>query len=228
MTASLDFERHGAMLCRGLALPILPDCDVAFRSIEPPRAGTRLYDRILPISVIGAASPITQVVRQRLGPKARPVRAVFFDKRATSNWALGWHQDRTICVADRHEVPGYGPWSRKLGQWHVEPPFAILERMVTVRIHLDCVDRENAPLKIALASHLRGKVAAVNAADVAADCAVMECLADRGDMWVYATPILHASDASRSDAGRRVLQIDWSADDLAEGLQWRGLGPGAP
>ena len=44
-----------------------------------------------------------------LGDEARPVRAILFDKRASDNWALGWHQDRTIAVRERYEVAGYGP-----------------------------------------------------------------------------------------------------------------------
>jgi hypothetical protein len=72
-----------------------------------------------------------------------------FDKSAKANWALGWHQDRTICVRERHEMPGFGPWTMKSGQHHVAPPAESLAQMVTMRIHLDDIGMDNAPLLIA-------------------------------------------------------------------------------
>jgi hypothetical protein len=53
----------------------------------------------------------TQIARRHLGPAARPVSAKLFDKSASRNWALGWHQDRTIAVRARIDTPGYGPWT---------------------------------------------------------------------------------------------------------------------
>ena len=35
--------------------------------------------------------------------------------------------------------------------------------------------------------------------------------------------ILHASNAAETPRRRRVLQIDYSADDLPGGLQWLGV-----
>jgi hypothetical protein len=99
-------------------------------------------------------SGIGAVARRHLGAGARPVRAILFDKNAEVNWGLAWHQDRTIAVRRRVEVPGFGPWTVKAGMVHVAPPFSLLARMITVRIHLDPVDAANAPLLIAPGSHL--------------------------------------------------------------------------
>jgi len=52
---------------------------------------------------------------------------------------LGWHQGRTIVVKQRIEVNGFGPWSIKSGMMHVEPPFDLLARMLTLRVLLDPV-----------------------------------------------------------------------------------------
>ena len=65
------------------------------------------------------------------------MRAILFDKTPATNWSLGWHQDRTIAVAKRADVNGFGPWTVKSGLLHVAPPFDILVRMVTLRVHLD-------------------------------------------------------------------------------------------
>lgn len=153
----------------------------------------------------------------------RPVRAIFFDKTRESNWSLDWHQDRVIAVKHRVETPGFGPWTVKAGLHHVAPPIGLLARMVTLRIHLDEVTHENAPLIIAPGSHRLGRIHEAEIRDVVAKCGTFTCLARRGDVWKYATPILHASAASTSLRRRRVLQVDYSADALPNGLQWLGL-----
>ena len=81
--------------------------------------------------------PIGCVASRVLGRDSRAVRAVLFDKTAETNWSLAWHQDRIICVRQRLEVDGFGPWTNKGGMHHVAPPFALLARMVTLRVHFD-------------------------------------------------------------------------------------------
>lgn len=104
------------------------------------------------------------------------------------------------------------------------PPFEILTRMVTLRVHLDPVDAANAPLRVALGSHRLGRVPAEGVAARAVEHPVIECLAQPGDVWAYATPILHASDRAEPPRRRRVLQVDFADFDLPGGLQWIGLG----
>ena len=56
-----------------------------------------------------------------------------------------------------------------------------------------------------------------------ARCGTAACYAAAGDLWLYATPILHASAASRSAQRRRVLQVDFAAAPLPGGLDWLGV-----
>lgn len=123
----------------------------------------------------------------------------------------------------RRDVSGYGIWSRKQGIEHVEPPFAVIERMATLRVHLDDVPAGNAPLLVAPGSHRLGRVPEGEIADEVARCGTVVCLAARGDIWAYATAILHASAASSADGRRRVLQVDYAAEALPGGLEWLGL-----
>ena len=51
----------------------------------------------------------------------------------------------------------------------------------------------------------------------------MTCVAEAGDVWLYATPILHASEASHRPGHRRVLQVDYAAEELPGGLEWLGV-----
>ena len=151
------------------------------------------------------------------------MRAILFDKTAAANWALPWHQDRVIAVRERIEVEGFGPWSRKHGAVHVAPPFPLLARMLTLRVHLDPVPETNAPLLVAPGSHRRGRIAETDVPAIVAACGAVPCLADPGDIWLYATPILHASDRATAVNRRRVLQVDYSADALPGGLEWLGV-----
>lgn len=120
-------------------------------------------------------------------------------------------------------MPGFGPWTIKSGMHHVAPPFALLARMITLRVHLDDVTPDNAPLLIAPGSHKLGQVRESEVDAVVARSGVHVCLANAGDVWLYATPILHASAAATEPDRRRVLQIDFSADSLPEGLSWLGV-----
>jgi hypothetical protein len=97
----------------------------------------------------------------------KPVRVLFFDKTIETNWAVPWHQDRTIAVSERVETPGFGAWSVKEGVAHVEPPVSLLENMLTLRLFLDDCDAGDGPLEIACNTHKIGRIPAQEAATVA-------------------------------------------------------------
>ncbi|RYG27419.1 MAG: phytanoyl-CoA dioxygenase, partial [Burkholderiales bacterium] len=190
--------------------------------VESGLPGVRIHGIPELSELLCAAGPIGGLAARFMSGCARPVRALLFDKSPATNWALGWHQDRVIAVQSRRDVPGFGPWTKKRGMVHVAPPFDLLSRMLTLRVHLDPVPIDNAPLLIAPGSH-RALVPEDAIDGVVADCGTVACLADAGDVWVYATPILHASHAARNSARRRVLQVDYAAEDLPPGLIWLGL-----
>ena len=95
--------------------------------------------------------------------------------------------------------------------------------MLTVRLHLDEVSADNAPLFIAPQSHQLGRIAKADVPSVVSRCGSVACVAGRGDGWLYSTPILHASQRAARPASRRVLQIDFTADELPGGLEWFGV-----
>ncbi|WP_240624545.1 phytanoyl-CoA dioxygenase family protein [Aurantiacibacter odishensis] len=183
------------------------------------RAGHRFAD-LAPLAPFLVEGKAGSIAREKLGARARPVRAVLFDKTAGANWSLAWHQDRTVALRARAPAQGFRNWTVKQGIHHAEPPFPLLSRMVTLRLHLDDVTENNAPLMIAPGSHRLGLIPEAEITSVVARCGTAVCLAQAGDVWCYATPILHASAASKSQGHRRVLQVDYSADDLPAPLQW--------
>ena len=222
--AAMRFEQHGAQHFGGVLDDIAlgrATCGLVTRPSDAP--GLRLRDVGSLMSDLAAGGLIGSIAASILGPGATPVRAVMFDKTEAMNWKLGWHQDRTIVVASRIDVDGFGPWSTKAGLQHVEPPFEVLEQMVTLRIHLDPVGMDNAPLLIAPGSHRLGRMAQAGIGDAVARCGTYACLAEAGDVWLYATAVLHASDAAVKPTARRVLQVDYATGALPGGLEWAGI-----
>ncbi|WP_241127668.1 phytanoyl-CoA dioxygenase family protein [Novosphingobium terrae] len=220
---SLTLADHGARLFRSAALRDLPGLLTALAELPDEQAGVRISRLPGLRPYLAPGSSIGAVASRALGAEGKPVRAILFDKSEGTNWSLAWHQDRTICVAERVEVDGFGPWSIKAGLHHVAPPFDLLARMVTLRVHLDDVPASNAPLLIAPGSHRHGRVPVDEVEGVAALCGTVACLASAGDVWACSTPILHASEAASRPARRRVLQVDFSADTLPGGLEWLGI-----
>lgn len=202
----------------------LPDTDLAHLlrwsdTIGSGRPGERInqlqcLDWLIDNGIAGS------IARTANGPDARPVRAILFDKTPGNNWALGWHQDRTIAVEKRYDTPGFDNWNMKAGVCHAEPPFSLIERMVTMRIHLDDVNDDNAPLLLAPGSHRFGRIVESEIDRLVKDCGQMACRATAGDIWLYRTAVLHASKRSKSNGRRRVLQVDFSPDQLPPPLQW--------
>lgn len=220
---TLTYDTDGAQRFPGAMADSLVGLRAILSELPPEQAGVRFQGLDQLNGFLAADGVIGSVAASVLGSKARPVRAVLFDKTATTNWSLGWHQDRTICVQRRVETDGFGPWSVKAGMQHVAPPSSILAQMVTLRVHLDDVSADNAPLLIAPGSHLEGRVA-VDAIDaVVRRKGTLACLASAGDIWLYATLILHASDAATRPARRRVLQLDYACEDLPGDLEWLGV-----
>ena len=168
-------------------------------------------------------SPADAIANALLGPDARAVAAKYFDKSPRRNWALGWHQDRTIPVRERRDVPGFTHWTVKAGIPHCFAPSDILERTLTLRIHLDPAGSDNAPLLIAPGSHRLGPVREQDIRATVARCGTHACLAEAGDVWAYSTPILHSSARAAAPSRRRVLQILYSAETLPGGLEWLGV-----
>ena len=224
LAKDLSFERDGAAW---FPAAVTADEIVGLRERLDPaidgHPGRRLPNDSAAGDLLALEGQIGRIAAGLIGAAARPVRAVLFDKTPETNWIVAWHQDRTICVRERVDVEGFGPWSTKDGLLHVAPPTGVLEGMVTLRLHLDDCDDDNAPLKIALGSHRLGYVPAAQAATRAEALPVFVCPAKAGDVWAYSTPILHMSESTRSDRRRRVLQVDYAAAQLPGGLALRML-----
>lgn len=157
-----------------------------------------------------------ELVEPVLGCNARAVRGILFDKLPEANWKVPWHQDLSIAVRERLDVPGYGPWSVKAGVQHVQPPVTVLERMMAVRLHLDDCGEDNGPVRVVPGSHLTGRMAVLPETGRAA----VSCTVARGGVLLMRPLLWHASSSAESAAHRRVVHIEFAAVTLPGGLEW--------
>ena len=155
-----------------------------------------------------------------LGSGVRVVRGILFDKTEVANWKVPWHQDVTIAVNQKVEVAGYGPWSVKAGILHVQPPASVLERMLSVRLHLDDCPEENGALRVIAGSHTNGKLDERLIQDIAKRSAAVTCAMQRGGVLMMRPLLLHASSSSNFPGHRRVVHFDYAATELPEGMGW--------
>ena len=178
---ALTLQRDGAEIHQSAATSCLAKLEQIFAE-QGNNPGRRILDLTELLPALRAEGEIGRIAAGYLGNNARPVRAVAFDKSPDLNWSLGWHQDRTICVRDRAQVAGYGPWGLKKGRHHVSPPIELLEQMITLRVHLDPVDETNAPLIVALGSHKLGFIPEKNVEKIVETARRYSCLANGGDI----------------------------------------------
>ncbi|MBH8557188.1 phytanoyl-CoA dioxygenase family protein [Hymenobacter negativus] len=147
------------------------------------------------------------------------VKAIYFDKPAGSNWLVAWHQDLMINVDQRIDLPGFGPWTSKAEGVSVQPPVAVLENMVTLRIHLDDCNATNGALKVVPGSHRHGVVPAAAIVGYTPNATV--CAVPAGGGMLMKPLVLHASNRSTSNRPRRVIHLEFASVELPTGLAWR-------
>lgn len=170
-----------------------------------------------------ASSRLLDLIRPHLQGEPRPVRAIYFDKSPRANWLVAWHQDLTVALRERAEVGGFGPWSIKDGIVHVQPPIAMLEQMLTIRLHLDAADESNGALRVLKGSHCQGRLSVHEIQQWRETGKEVLCEAKAGDALLMRPLLLHASGRSTSERHRRVLHIEYAGFDLPAELDWNEL-----
>lgn len=173
-----------------------------------------------PVRQLAESDALVRLVAANIGGDARPVRGILFDKAAGANWGVGWHQDQVIAVAERVETRGFTAWSDKEGVPHVKPPAGVLERMATVRLHLDDCPAENGPLEVLPGSHRHGLLTSDQIEERRQKTPPVTCTATAGDTLLMRPLLLHASAKASKPGRRRVLHLEYASDDLPGALRW--------
>lgn len=186
-----------------------------------PTAGLRGLAQLVPSVRELAQSPkLRALVEAGLSTDARLVRSIYFNKSKETNWQVAWHQDLAIAVRDKVEIDGFASWSMKESVPHVQPPAHILDRMLTVRVHLDPADESNGALWIVPESHRLGRLRAGDAASVAEGMGKHLCVVNAGDALLFKPLLLHASRKATSSQPRRVIHLEFADVELPAPLQW--------
>lgn len=189
------------------------------------RGGIRNLLRCRAVAELSRSNLLRSIVKSSLGASAFPVRGIFFDKTPDANWLVTWHQDVSIAVAERCEVNDFGPWSVKDGVPHVQPPREILERMLTLRLHLDDCNEGNGALKVFLGSHQHGKLDSTEIEKWKQRSSPVTCNVAKGGVLVMKPLLLHSSSPATSPSHRRVVHIEYTAEKLPGGLRWFETAP---
>ncbi len=205
-----DFERNGYVVVDQL----IEECDVSnielqLSALAIESAGTRNLLGIewcaLPAQRIKHSSTIGPLLPQA----AVAVQCTYFEKTADRNWLVALHRDRSIPVARRIKAAGWAGWSEKEGVLYTQPPAAVLECLVIVRVHLEDNTELNSPLQVIPGSHI---------GNVKAGARVL-CLVGMGGALVMRPLILHASSKLKRNA-RRVLHFLFGPASLPDKAEW--------
>jgi hypothetical protein len=123
-------------------------------------------------------------------------------------------------AAARVDDPALAGWSRKEGAWYVQPPVALLEQLVAVRVHLDECRAEDGALRVLAGSHAGGRVEPADAASMFRSQPSTLCALARGGAMVMRPLLLHASSKATGSSRRRVLHFLFGPAALPFGLRW--------
>lgn len=160
---------------------------------------------------------LKELINTAFGENYFVSKSIYFDKPGNSNWFVAYHQDLTISVRKKALVEGFGPFTKKQDQFAVQSPAAMLERNFTIRIHLDNTDESNGALRVIPASHLAGIRRMEQVDNINEE---LFCCVNAGGIMLMHPLLFHASGKSTGTKSRRVLHIEFSNQELPEGLQW--------
>jgi Phytanoyl-CoA dioxygenase (PhyH) len=178
------------------------------------------------VASVWRRAPLLTLLTGILGPQAGLVRVLYFDKPPVRTWSLPWHKDLTIAVRGNRRRSGeFRNPTVKAGVPHVEAPQAILESMLTARIHLDDVTVNNGPMTVIPGSHRTGKVVDID------EAGAQKILSRRGDVLLIRPLVAHNSLCSQpgNRNHRRILHLEFAArNELPDGYLWHDFVPIEP
>jgi hypothetical protein len=222
-----QLEESGFAIVPGVLPPetvdkLVEQTDEAFknRSSHSNHAMRHLLQMVPGVREVVESAGIRCLIESVLGPSAFVARSIFFDKTPDANWKVAWHQDLTIAVRKKVEVDGYTAWSVKEGIVHVQPPVSVLERMVTMRLHLDDGGPENGPLQVIPKSHKAGRLTGQQISACREREKSIACVVPRGGALLMRPLLLHASSPATAPMHRRVVHLEFACDPLPGGLEW--------
>ena len=200
------------------------DCELAVQQFAldvPSGPGTRTLLAAAWCRDLADAIRRSPLIKALLPADPRAVQCTYFEKSPSQNWLVTLHQDLSIPVRERVDSEACSAWSEKEGVLFVQPPTAVLDSLVAVRLHLDDSSLDAGPLRVVPGSHRRGRLGAAEAQALRDASGEVTCLVPRGGVLVMKPLLLHASSKAHVEAFRRVLHFVFGPPDLPHGLSWR-------
>jgi hypothetical protein len=193
--------------------------DAVLSSEGGPAYGARNLLDLWPRAADLARAPaLADAITDVLGTGAGVVRALYFDKPPGHSWALPWHKDYSVAVTEHGRLGAFTKPTVKAGVPHLTAPFAVLSRMLTLRVHLDDATADNGPLRVIPGSHR----AYHPRDDEPREAIAVHCRA--GDVLLMRPLLTHASGHSKPEAGRhrRIVHLECAAQMvLPDGYRWK-------
>jgi predicted DNA-binding transcriptional regulator YafY len=146
-------------------------------------------------------------------------KAMYFDKPASDNWYVTWHQDVPINVTEKIETDGYQSWTHKKGIDSVCPPEEILHSTFSVRVHLDDTHELNGALHIVPGS-FKKRFSDAEVRTITDNCLPVTCNVHEGGVHIMKPLLLHASSKSKTQKKRRVIHLEFTSKELPGKLEW--------
>lgn len=189
-------------------------------ALTPGQGGRRNLLSRPEVAALCRHPAIAGAVREVLGRHAFAYKATLFDKTAQSNWKVAWHQDLSIPLRGEARPEDWRGWSVKAGVVHAQPPAELLAQLLAVRVHLDDCGADNGALRVIPGSHRAGRLDDAAAEAWRARGTALRCDVKAGGLLLMRPLLLHASSAGASPAQRRVLHLEFAAQELPAGLDW--------
>lgn len=228
-----NLQRDGFCMLREavdltLVETLLDACDRSFQDESLPvrarssrghvYAARNLIESIPEVISIWQNECLLKFLRDQLGDDFGLVRVLFFDKPPERTWTLPWHKDTSIAVqGNQLASTSFSRPTTKVGVPHVIACDRVLQRMLTLRIHLDSVTDENGPLRVIPESHISSDSIGLGVESAVA------IHASAGDVLAMRPLLSHCSGPSAPDTcrHRRILHLEFAADhELPDGYGW--------
>ncbi|MBZ4036955.1 phytanoyl-CoA dioxygenase family protein [Flavobacterium sp. 17A] len=161
---------------------------------------------------------LQNIIESTFGEGFFITKSIYFDKPEKSNWFVAYHQDLTISVNQKIEIENFENWTVKQNQFAVQPPTEILENNFTIRIHIDNTTKDNGALKVINNSHSKG-VLRIENLDFENEKETI-CEVEKGGIMIMKPLLFHASNKTTNNERRRVIHIEFSRQQLPNGLEW--------
>lgn len=197
------------------------DCDRLLGIVdarEQAGAGSRRLLREPVVAEMAAHLQQHPSIASLLPSGARAVQCTLFAKTPDTNWSVTPHQDLSVPVRERVEAPGWSGWSVKEGVTFAQPPRAVLEQLLAVRLQLDGDADVTGPLEVVPGSHRDGRLS-MEALKTQLVAPRVRCIVPRGGVLALRPLLVHASGKASGAGHRRVLHFLYGPP-LEDGVAW--------